>query len=222
MLFSFAQGSNSLLLGKANVIPFEQTELYKRTLSMNRRHILLPMILLAGGLVVSSAQVSQAEEKSVEIKFADGKMTLHAPGSWEQKKPRVRIIEHEFSIPPVEGDKLAGRVTVMGAGGSVEQNLNRWMGQFSQPDGKSTKEVAVVEELKVAGQTVHLIDISGNFKDQRGPFAPATLRKEYRMMGAIIVTEKRGKYFLKMYGPKKTIAANEKKFKDAINTLKVN
>ena len=109
----------------------------------------------------------------------------------------------------------------MGAGGSVDANINRWMTQFTQKDGKATRDRAKIEKFKVAGQEVHLVDIGGQFKDQRGPFAPATLREDYRMMGAIIVTDKLGQYFVKMTGPQKTITANEKAFKKMIDSLKV-
>jgi hypothetical protein len=41
------------------------------------------------------------------------------------------------------------------------------------------------------------------------------------MLGAIIVTDKVGQYFVKLYGPRKTIAANEKAFLDMIEGLEV-
>ena len=63
-------------------------------------------------------------------------------------------------------DTEDGRLTIMGAGGSIEANIDRWYGQFKQPDGSSTKDKAKVSKSKVAGQTVHMVDISGTFKTQ--------------------------------------------------------
>ncbi len=179
----------------------------------------LRQITLVGSCLFLCASIATADEQVIAL--ADGKITLQAPKGWERQKPRTNIVDYEFAAPAVEGDKTAGRVTVMGAGGSVEANINRWIGQFSQADGTATRERAVIEKGKVDGQEVHLVDIAGTFKDQRGPFAPATIREDYRMMGAIIVTEKLGQYFVKLYGPKKTIAANEKAFKEMIESLKV-
>jgi hypothetical protein len=78
--------------------------------------------------------------------------------------------------------------------------------------------------VKVAGQTVHLVDINGTFKDQvGGPFAGGKVvtKENYRMLGAIIVTKDFGQYFVKFYGPKKTMEAQEKAFLESVNTLQV-
>lgn len=173
-------------------------------------------------LTSNLAPRARAEDKpDPGITLAEGKIVLKPPKEWIRKQPRTRIVDHEFETPAVKDDKLAGRVTVMGAGGSVEANIDRWIGQFTQPDGKSTKDKAKIEKLKIAGQEVHYVDLSGDYKDQAGPFTPATMREGYRMLGAIIVTEKLGNYFIKYYGPKDTVAANEKLFKEVVNSLQV-
>jgi hypothetical protein len=182
------------------------------------------MFIVTGWLaVVLTAPAPAEEEKKPDekITLAEGKMTLAVPGAWEKKEPSVRIIEAEYAIPAVEGDKNEGRLTIMAAGGSVEQNIERWIGQFSQPGGKNTKDLTKTEETKVAGQPVHLVDISGTYKDQRGPFAPAAVYEDYRMLAAIISTENSGRYFVKLYGPQKTIAANEEAFRKMIGSLNV-
>ena len=114
-------------------------------------------------------------------------------------------METEFSIPTAGEGQQPGRMTVMGAGGSVQANVDRWYGQFSQPDGGSTKDKTKTQKLKVGGVDVHYVDIAGTFKDQPGPVAPAVMRENYRMLAAIIVTEKQGMHFLKFYGPKATV-----------------
>jgi hypothetical protein len=166
---------------------------------------------------------SAQEEKAAgqQVTLADGKLTLTAPADWKKQQPSVRIIEAEFAIPAVPGDKNDGRLTIMAAGGGVEANIDRWIGQFSQPDGKSTKDQTKTDKITVAGQDVHLVDISGTYKDQRGPFAPAQTYENYRMLAAIISTKDAGRYFLKLYGPKETIAANEKAFRRLVESLDV-
>ena len=74
---------------------------------------------------------------------------------------------------------------------------------------------------RIGGQIVHLVDISGTFREQLGPFAPATVREEYRMLAAIIKTDKQGQYFVKYYGPAATVAAGEDAFMKMLGTLKV-
>ncbi len=162
---------------------------------------------------------AEAQENPATMILAGGKLQLKAPASWIRKKPQTMIVEHEFAIPAAEGDKADGRLTVMAAGGGIEANIERWYGQFTQPDGGSTRERAKVKKIKVAGEEVHLVDISGTFRDQRGPAAPAVEQPKYRMLAAIIATKGSGNYFIKFYGPERTVAGQEKAFLTMIEGL---
>lgn len=179
-------------------------------------------------LAQATAEAKSKSEKSKPIKMVDstlarGAITLKVAESWEKpKKARSRIIESEFSVPAAKGDKVPGRLTMMRSGGSLKQNIDRWIGQFTQPDGKPTKDVAKVTEKKVHGQEVTVVDISGTFKETMGggPFAPGktVVREDYRMLGGIAQTAA-GQYFFKLYGPKTTVAEAEKAFNQMIDSI---
>lgn len=202
-----------------------------------RTNLLLTALLFAvAGLVVTPAahaddaksdvkkDNSKEAKKGPELKLASGRIKLQAPGEWEVKRPRTRIVQYEFAAPAAKGDKIPARITIMGAGGGVDANVNRWMGQFTQPDGKSTKERTKVDKKKLEGGELHVVDIKGTFLDkQGGPFAPGPTvkRPDYRMLGAIIVTPKLGQYFVKMYGPKATVDAQEKAFKKMVANAQI-
>ncbi len=155
----------------------------------------------------------KSDKKQETIDLAEGKLLLKAPADWTRKQPTVRIIDHEFSVPKAEGDEADGRVTVMGAGGGVKANVDRWKSQFT----KLTKQNE--ETKKIGDIEVHIIDLTGTYKDQRGPFAPAEVRESQRMLGAILVSEKLGSYFVKFTGAEKTVAAQEKAFKAMVEGL---
>lgn len=173
--------------------------------------------LFAATAALTTTAATAADEEGKAIEF--GKYSMQAPKDWEQKQPTVRIIAYEFAAPAADGDATDGRLTVMGAGGTIDQNVQRWYGQFTQPDGSNTADKAKVDKKAIAGQTVHTVDISGTYKDQRGPFAPAVERENYRMLGAIVET-KEGNVFFKFYGPQKTIAKHADAFWAMINSLK--
>ncbi|TWT30599.1 hypothetical protein [Blastopirellula retiformator] len=175
-----------------------------------RQHQILAAV--AAVLVLGTATFAAEPTK---LDLSDGKMTLVAPESWKKVEPAVRIIDYEFSAPPADDSGQPGRITVMGAGGSIEANVDRWVGQFNGAVKQPMKEE------KIAGQTVYIVDISGDFRDQRGPFAQATVKKDYRMLGAIIKSEKAGQYFIKFTGPKATVEHNEKAFKSMVDSLEV-
>lgn len=162
--------------------------------------------------------------KPTTMSLADDNVTLTAPAEFVTAKPANNIIAYEFSTPKVEGDERDGRLTVMTASGGVDANIDRWLTQFTQPDGKPSKDRAEIKKETIGGQEVHIVDISGTFVDRPGgPFAGGkpVNREGYRMLGAIIVTAAHGQHFLKFYGPAKTIAANEKAFDTLVRSLKV-
>lgn len=168
----------------------------------------------------ANAQPTAAEAAGV-FTIADGGFTLEAPAGWERVQPKSGMIETEFAVPAAEG-AAAGRLTVMGAGGSIEANVDRWCGQFSQPDGSATRDKTTTKKLQVAGCEVTLVDISGTFKDMPGgPFAggAAVERPGYRMLAAIVATPGRGNYFLKLTGPAATIAGQEAGFRTMVEGL---
>jgi hypothetical protein len=176
---------------------------------------------LFASLLVLLPVLATAEDKPAETPFtiAEGKLALKAPAGWVKKQPKINFIEAEFEIPVAEGDEIPGRLTAMGAGGSIEQNIERWTGQFVAGEEPVKPKV---EKKTIAGSTVHLVDLAGTYKDMpSGPFAggKTTLRENYRMLGAIIATKEDGNYFLKLYGPKATITENEKGFHAMIESL---
>lgn len=161
-----------------------------------------------------------AEGKPFTI--GEGKLELTAPTNWTKKEPASRIVEVEFAIPPAKGDETPGRLTAMGAGGSVESNIDRWIGQFAGEGGAAAKPKR--DKSTVSGTEIEIVDLAGTYKDSPGgPFAggKTVMRDNYRMLGAIVQTKDRGNYFLKLYGPKATIDENEKGFQDMVKSLKV-
>lgn len=145
-------------------------------------------------------------------------LKLEAPEDWVPKVPAMSLIQDEFVVPAAEGDTADGRVTVMSAGGSIQQNIDRWLGQFSQPDGSSTADKVKIEKIERAGCEVHLVDVSGTYSDSVGMMAPAVQRPGYRMLAAIIVTPE-GNYFVKFYGPEETVERHAEAFSEMIASL---
>lgn len=169
-------------------------------------------IVLSLVVALAMSSFAIAEDAPKKITLAEGKLELTVPEGWKTIQPSVRIIDHEFSAPAAEGDDSPGRATLMGAGGGVKANIDRWKGQFSNLTTDKT------EEKKVNEMKVHIVDLAGTFRDQRGPFAPAEVKEGTRMLGAIIETKAEGDYFIKFYGPEKTITENEKKFHEMVNS----
>lgn len=182
----------------------------------------MPTLVRAATCVVAIATaaplLADEAEANRAIELAEGKFTLTAPEDWKREEPRSRIIEHEFSVPAAEGDEQLGRMTIMAAGGSIDANIERWYAQFKQPAGGAV-EAAKPEKLKVGDVEVHLVDIAGTFMDRPNPMAAGVERENYRMLAAILVGDKIGQYFVKFYGPAKTVEEQHKAFVEMIEGL---
>ena len=183
---------------------------------MRSTRLLAVAYLLWAAAVVHPAA---GQENPSRLELGGGKVKLTAPNQWQRKQPRTSIVEYEFAVPAAEGDATDGRLTVMAAGGGIEANIDRWYGQFTQPDGGSTRERAKIKKQMIGGEEVHIVDLSGTYKDQAGPLAPTTERPKYRMLAAIIPVKGAGTYYFKFYGPERTVTGQEKAFLSMIEGL---
>lgn len=180
---------------------------------------LLVSSFLVVAFLLSAAWTTSVSAQGNAFTVSDGKLEFTAPANWTKKEPASRIVEVEFAVPPAKGDEMPGRLTAMGAGGSIQSNIDRWVND--QFGGTATPKR---DKANVSGADIEIVDLSGTYKDSPGgPFAggKTIMRDNYRMLGAIIQTKDRGNYFLKLYGPKATIDENEKGFQDMVKSLKV-
>ena len=167
-------------------------------------------------------QETKQEEKKKDTEFSlgEGRIKMSATGDWKKVDPKFRMINVEFSVKSEVEGQPAGRITMMGAGGSIDANIDRWASQFKQADGSETKPK--VEEKTIAKQDVTFVDITGTYLDKPIPVRPDfTERKDYRMLAAIIETDGMGNYFVKFYGNKKTVDKHEKAFHKMLNSMKI-
>ncbi len=169
------------------------------------------------------ASVTVADDKAPrEVALADGALIFTAPAEWKTVEPANRIIEHELAVPAPDGKaEGAARLTIMAAGGSVQANIARWVGQFQGTEGGADRSAAKTEKLDINGMPATLVDLSGTYLDSpRGPFGPKVERPDYRLVGAIVETKGEGVYFFKLIGPEKTVEAGAKPFRELIATLR--
>jgi hypothetical protein len=102
-----------------------------------------------------------------------------------------------------------------GQGGSVQANIDRWIGQF-----QGSKSAPKVEKRTISGLLVTTVDVSGAYNGMGGPRAPEGPPKpDYRLLGAI-VEGAQGSVFFKFTGPAKTVADNQAAFDKMLASLK--
>jgi hypothetical protein len=102
----------------------------------------------------------------------------------------------------------------------VEANLDRWIGQFLQADGKPSKSAATIAKRTIHGWPVTTVDVSGAYTGMGGPMAKADApaMPGYRMLAAI-VEGPQGSVFFKFTGPAKMVAANRLAFDKMVASI---
>ena len=130
----------------------------------------------------------------------------------------------QYRLPRAEGDSSDAQLVVFyfgpGQGGSVEANLDRWIGQMQQPDGSSSKSKAKVENTTINRMPVTLLDVTGNYTESQmggGGGGGLQIQGLARMRAAVIETAK-GAYYIKLVGPEKTVNSQDASFMEFINS----
>ena len=155
------------------------------------------MNLIAGILVMAVAVPAAALKYTV-------------PEGWVSKTPSSSMRLADFTLPKVAGDVEDATATVYffgGTGGSVQANLDRWIGQVTQPNGRPSKDSAKTTTLaSTTGLKITLVDVSGTYVAEVTPGSPERFNKPgFRQLAAVVETPS-GPHFVKIVGPAKTVA----------------
>ena len=135
-------------------------------------------------------------------------LQLSAPKEWTVKPSSSSMRVAQYGLPRAPGDAEDGELIIYffgGQGGSVQANLDRWVGQMEQPDGRPSKAVATTETMTVGGMKVTVLDVSGKYVAEMAPGAPTRFNKPGFRLKAAVVETAGGPYFVKLTGPAKTV-----------------
>jgi len=148
--------------------------------------------------------------------LAAAALKFDAPAGWVSKPPASAMRIVEYTLPKATGDTEDAALAVFffgGQGGSVQANLDRWIGQMTQPDGRPSSAVAKTTTFTTtSGLKVSLIDVPGTYVAEMSPGSADHFNKPgFRLRAAVIETTE-GPYFVKLTGPAPTVAKWDKEF----------
>jgi hypothetical protein len=151
-----------------------------------------------------------------------GGLKWTAPSGWKAQ-PERPMRAATYAVPKAAGDTEDGECAVFyfgpGQGGSVEANIQRWIGQFEAPGGGPANKLAKISKTKVQGLPVTRVDLAGTYKPASGPMMQATGSKPgYRLLGAIVEGPE-GAVFFKFTAPAKTAAARQAAFEALLKSV---
>lgn len=143
-----------------------------------------------------------------------------APAHWKTG-PERPMRAATYLIPAAAGDSEEAECAVfVNIGGGVQANVDRWIGQFEQPDGSASKDKAKTKQETINGLPVTTIDLTGTYKGGGVAMGqPSVPKPGYRLLGAIVDAPS-GPVYFKLTGPAKTVAAAQSEFQTMLKSLK--
>ena len=150
-----------------------------------------------------------------------GGISVQTPEGWREEKPSSSMRRGQWKIGSGDSE-LELVVFFFGStgAGSVEKNLARWYGQFTQPDGSASKDAAKVNQKTVAGFPVTRVELGGRYVAEVRPGGGKRHDIPDYYMLAAIVEAKTGAYYFKMVGPEKAMMAARAGFDAMLDSVK--
>lgn len=183
--------------------------------------LMILAVLIAALLVAACSSNQKSEQASAQatsqtasnVKL-DGQpvtlagITFRPPSDWKDLGPSG-MRKADYTYGPVEGDKDSATVSVFyfgpDFGGGVMDNIERWIGQMTMPNGENPHTAAVQNSFIVDGMTVHMVQIAGTFNaSMGGPMSGSVEAMPGYKMAAAVLEGPEGNIFFKLTGPDKT------------------
>jgi hypothetical protein len=159
----------------------------------------------------------------VQTPATPGSLKFAAPKGWQAREASSSMRVAEFVLPGRDASAGGAELVIYyfgGSGGSVDANIQRWVGQMQQPDGRASGDVAVRDTRTINGLKVSLLDVSGTYVAEVRPGAAEKHNSPgFRMRTAVVETP-RGPYYLKLVGPAPTVEAWNASFNEFLASLK--
>lgn len=154
---------------------------------------------------------------------ASAELVFKAPAGWAGEDPTMPMRRQQFRLQKQGSDTSDATVTVSvlpaREGGGVDVNLQRWAGQFKQPDGKASLDVMKRTDRKLGPHDVIEIDVSGTYVVDERAMGGARKYDEpgWRMLLSWIRAPG-GNYYVKLVGPAATVAHWESSFRGFVDS----
>jgi hypothetical protein len=150
-----------------------------------------------------------------------GGLVWSIPQGWTEEPPssNMRITQYIVDGPGGPGECV---VYYFGPnqGGDPMANAQRWAGQFSQPDGRSSVELMTMTEVEGSRVPVRVVEVTGTYEGgmtmNQQPFSP---KSGYMLLGGIAQGPD-APWFFKFTGPEETVRAQKDAFLELMTSIR--
>jgi len=147
-------------------------------------------------------------------------LTWTSPEGWTAEAPSSNMRRAQYRVPGEAGDaECVVFYFGPGEGGDAMANALRWADQFTQPDGRSSRELLATEEIDVNGIPVLLSSVTGTYGGGMPMMGQqAQVLPDHMLLGAVAAGPD-ANWFFKLTGPEATVEANREAFAGMIRSL---
>lgn len=148
-----------------------------------------------------------------------GGLAWNATAPLVARRPSSSMRAAEYGVREHSDAELTVFHFGAGQGGTVDENIERWVGQLQQPDGRPSREAATIAHVESNGIPITTVDVRGTFAGM-GPTGQAGAgRTGWRMIGAI-AEGPGGMVFFKLTGPEAALDSAEQAFRELVESLR--
>lgn len=148
-----------------------------------------------------------------------GAVAFKVPAKWSAQPPKSAMRRAQLSAP---GSAGAAELIVYFFGpqgaGTSQDNLDRWIGQFSNPDGSAVSD-AKQTSSKVSGMDITRLEIAGQYAGGMSPTGQQQPGQANQRLIAVIVNSQGGPYYFKFLGPSATVTENAATIDEMISSI---
>jgi hypothetical protein len=188
---------------------------------MKNRHVRAFALAASAGLAVGFAPsrgAAQGTKAGTTVTLLGYQTTV--PADWTSRAPSSTMRLAEYTVAPKDGAGAAEVVVYFfgpGQGGGVEANVERWRGQFSEPDGGTVPELVTRDTS--AGFPITFADFRGTYRRGFGAGSADSVRAGQELLAAIAETP-RGTLFVQLFGPIARVSAERPAFLQFVKGLR--
>jgi hypothetical protein len=149
---------------------------------------------------------------ALEPGAARSSLVWTAPARWQSVPNASTMRLATYRVPRAPGDTEDAELSIMQAGGSVDANVQRWVGQFDAAGQKTAK----TSKRKVGALEVTIVEVQGTYSGAMGKEPSSGVG--WALLGAIVSTPDMP-HFFKLTGPAKTVLAARSELDAMIGSL---
>ncbi len=171
--------------------------------------------------VAESAAAAQPLDKLPNGRVGIGPFAVQVPADWTELPRSSNMRSAHYELPAPEGAKAELIVYHFGerGAGSVQDNIDRWLSQFQQPDGKSSRDAAKIEKTRLGGRDVNLVSVSGRYVAPATPGGGEPSDEPGQSLVAAIVESPSGPYYFRLIGASAAVASQTAPFRGMLESM---